>query len=256
MRSPVSDVGGCPPPTVTDDEVAAFAERGFHAVERITTDDEVTHLRDVYDRVLGVEGALRLVYEDAAAPEAERARIEQIFAPELVAPELLETTYLANARVLAARVLGVDASDVEQGGIMLIAKPAGLGLETPFHQDEAYWDFEGSRLSHSASVWMPLDEVSVDSGCMQFMPGTHRGEGLLHHTKPDPRKPLYLEPPIDTSAAVPCPLPAGGATVHHCRTVHGTAPNTSNRSRRAITTIFHGPPTTRRIPQERPWLRQ
>ena len=36
--------------------------------------------------------------------------------------------------------------------------------------------------------------------------------------------------------------------------IHGTAGNTSDRPRRAITTIFHGPPGRRAVPLERPWL--
>ncbi len=236
-------------------DASVFARDGFQSVDRITSDEEVVRLREVYDRVLAEPSSFRLLYEDRAAPAATRPRIDQVFAPELLAPELLETTYLANAQVLAARVLGLEPDQVEQGGIMLIAKPAGQGLATPFHQDEAYWDFDGSRLCHSASVWMPLDDVSVDSGCMQFVPGTHLDDGIRVHARPDASQPLVLRDPIDETRAVPCPIPAGGATVHHCRTVHGTAANTSDRPRRAITTIFHGPPGVREVPVERPWLR-
>ena len=38
---------------------------------------------------------------------------------------------------------------------------------------------------------------------------------------------------IDESKAVAVPLPAGGAMFHHCQTLHYTAPNTTERHRRA-----------------------
>jgi ectoine hydroxylase-related dioxygenase (phytanoyl-CoA dioxygenase family) len=58
------------------------------------------------------------------------------------------------------------------------------------------------------------------------------------------------------SGAVACPLRAGGATTHYCRTLHYAAANTSERPRRALTVIFHGPAEVRDVPLERHWLRK
>jgi ectoine hydroxylase-related dioxygenase (phytanoyl-CoA dioxygenase family) len=52
---------------------------------------------------------------------------------------------------------------------------------------------------------------------------------------------------------VACPLPPGGATFHHCRTLHYTAPNTSNVQRRAYAMTFHGPAARRAEPAHWPW---
>jgi ectoine hydroxylase-related dioxygenase (phytanoyl-CoA dioxygenase family) len=105
-------------------------------------------------------------------------------------------------------------------------------------------------------VWMPLDDVSVDSGCMQFLPGS-QARDVLRHRKPegDGPQPLVLDEPVDMSGAVACPLPAGGATIHSCRTLHYAGANTSPRPRRALTCIFHGPPGVRAEPLDRHWLR-
>jgi ectoine hydroxylase-related dioxygenase (phytanoyl-CoA dioxygenase family) len=113
------------------------------------------------------------------------------------------------------------------------------------------------RRSHSLSVWMPLDDVTLDSGCMQFIPGSHALD-VLPHRKPKSvaPEPLVLDPPVDVSGAVSCPLPAGGATAHYCRTLHFAGSNTSARPRRALTAIFHGPPSERTKPLDRHWLRK
>jgi hypothetical protein len=239
-------------PTLSGREVESFRSAGFLALERLVGDDEIEWLRPVYERLIEDTSALRLHYT-GATPDGADAEITQIFAPELLCPELLETAYITNAQRLAAPLLGVDEGEVTYGGVMLIYKPAGAGLEAPFHQDEAYWDFPGEQRCHSLSCWMPLDDVTVDSGCMQFVPKSHLGEVHRHRLKA-PSEPLELDEPVDVSSAVPCPIPAGGATFHHCRTVHGTGPNTSDRPRRALTTIFHGPPGVRDVPLERPWL--
>jgi ectoine hydroxylase-related dioxygenase (phytanoyl-CoA dioxygenase family) len=104
---------------------------------------------------------------------------------------------------------------------MLIYSLRAPGSEAPFHQDEAYWEFPGERLSHSVSCWMPLDEVTVESGCMQFVPGSHELE-VLRHRRRRRRSRSSSTSFLTTPPARSLALPPGGATFHHCRTVHGT----------------------------------
>jgi ectoine hydroxylase-related dioxygenase (phytanoyl-CoA dioxygenase family) len=88
---------------------------------------------------------------------------------------------------------------------------------------------------------------------MQFLPGSHRSE-IIEHRNVGLGAPLVLEDAPDLSGAVACPIPAGAATVHHCRTIHYSGPNTSERPRRAISALFHGPVQRRDEPLERTWL--
>jgi hypothetical protein len=238
-------------PQLTPDQVDFFARRGFLSIDAITNAEEIAWLRGVYDELIEDESALRLRY-DGVLPDGRSGLIHQIFLPERQCPALLETHYLAHARRLAATLLGVDLEQSVYGGLMLIYKPAGAGRDAPWHQDEAYWDFP-TRRCHSLSVWMPLDDVTVDSGCMQFLPGSQTLD-MLRHRRVSEGGPLVVDEPVDLSCAVPCPIPAGGATFHYCRTLHHTAANTSPRPRRAFTVIFHGPGSEREVPRPRPWL--
>jgi len=231
-------------------QLAHFNTRGYLSIAAITTPEEVQQLRGLYDEIIADERAVKVRYE-GTVESGGNGIIDQIFAPEFRWPQLLETTYLANARRLVSALLGVDAGQIVYGGLLLIFKPAGAGRDVPWHQDEVYWEFPTKRC-HSASVWMPLDDVTVDSGCMQFLPGSHSRD-VLRYRQPPGTEPLVLDEPVDLSGAVACPLAAGGATFHHCRTLHYTAPNTSPRPRRALTTIFHGPRSERMPPLVRPW---
>jgi ectoine hydroxylase-related dioxygenase (phytanoyl-CoA dioxygenase family) len=238
--------------SLSDAQVESFRANGFLALDQIASADEIARLRDLYAEVVADPGGLTLTYQGERA-DGSTGVITQVFAPDLKRPELRATEYIANATRFAAELLDVPAADVAYGGLMFIYKPAGEGRDTPWHQDEAYWDDRNALRCHSLSVWMPLDDVTVESGCMQYMPGTHEGD-VLPHVKPAGPEPLHLDPPIDTSAAVPCEVPAGGATIHHCRTVHYAGPNMSAMPRRALTTIFHGPGTQRDVPLAKPWL--
>jgi hypothetical protein len=242
-------VSADPGPHLEPAQLAFFGEQGYLAIDAITTPDEVAWLRGVYDGILADSEALRLRY-DAGAAGGTPGVIDQTFLPERQCPELLGSRYLANAHRLAAQLLGVAPAETRYGGLMMIYKPAGASRDVPWHQDEVYWEFPTQRC-HSLSVWMPLDEVTAESGCMQFLPGSQRLD-VLRYREP-PGEPLVLDEPVDVSGAVACPLAPGGATFHHCRTLHYTAPNTSARPRRGFTTIFHGPRTERRPPLLRPW---
>ncbi len=229
-------------PALSPDEVESFRAHGYLSIPRISTADEVGWLRSVYEEILADRRALAVRF-DGAGVDGFEGEITQVFLPERQSPKLLETAYLANGKRLAAELLGVPDDAALFGGVMLIYKPAGAGRDVPWHQDEVYWSWPAERC-HSLSVWMPLDDVNVESGCMQFLPGSQRMD-VLRYRQPPGHVPLVLDEPVDLAAAVACPIPAGGATFHHCRTLHHTGPNTSDRPRRALTAIFHGPRTPR-----------
>ena len=87
---------------------------------------------------------------------------------------------------------------------------------------------------------------------MQFVPGTHLGE-VRNHRKQE-GLPLVLDPP--PTRAVPCRAPSRPAWPPPSTTAaRSTAPppTPGDRDRRAITTIFHGPPVVT-VLLERPWL--
>jgi len=239
---------------MTPDQLAAFAEHGFVSIERITTDAEAEWLRGLYDELFGSrQGEAEGHYFDLGGRRAHTGEdvLPQVLGPERTYPELKETVYFRNARKLAAQLLGAPIEQVNGGGHMIL-KPAGYGRETPWHQDESYWN--PALAYHGLSVWLPLDPASVESGCMQFIPGSHRGEVRWHrHIDDDPLVHGLVTDDVVASRAVACPIPAGGATFHHCRTLHYAGPNTTDRPRRAYILVMNTPPQPRETPEPRPW---
>jgi ectoine hydroxylase-related dioxygenase (phytanoyl-CoA dioxygenase family) len=239
---------------LTDAQVAFFRENGFLRIERITTDEEVEWLRGIYDRLFAERvGEEKGEYFDLAGPRAHGGQevLPQVLGPERTFPELRDTLYFRNAKRLAARLLDMDEAVVNGGGHMIL-KPARYGRETPWHQDEAYWNPD--IIPQSLSVWLPLDPATVESGCLQFIPGSHREEVRWHrHIDNDPTVHGLVTDDVDPSRAVACPLPVGGATFHHCRVLHHSAANTTDRPRRAYIVVMGGPPIKRATPDERPW---
>jgi ectoine hydroxylase-related dioxygenase (phytanoyl-CoA dioxygenase family) len=239
---------------LTAEQIAFYRENGFLELEAITTPEEIARLCIVYDtlfaRRAGREDGNQFDIVSADEDDGAEATLPQILNPRRYAPELAATLFEANALRIARQLLGDGA---RFAGDHAIFKPAGNGAETPWHQDEAYWNPNVD--AHAVAVWMPLQEATLENGCMQFLPGSQKMEILPHRSIGGDTRihGMELDVFVDTTGAVACPLPAGGATFHDARTLHYTGPNRSQIPRRAYILNFASPPTPRTDGRRFPW---
>ncbi len=240
--------------TITQEQVEFFRREGYLSIPEITTQEEVARLRVIYDRLfesrVGREEGNQ--FDLAGADEEDKqASLPQILNPVKYEPELEHTLFRANAFAISKQLLGPET---RPGGEHAIFKPARHGAATPWHQDEAYWNPQKEYFS--LSVWMPLQEATVENGCLWFVPGSHQSEVLPHHSiNNDPRvHGLEVdEPEKHTQHAVACPLPAGGATFHRNATLHYASANTTDIPRRAYIHGFGRPAKERSQPRRFIW---
>jgi ectoine hydroxylase-related dioxygenase (phytanoyl-CoA dioxygenase family) len=245
---------------LTDEQIEQFHTEGYTWVPRLTTDEELEWLRPIYDGLFAEKrGAFKGGYFDLARPyEAEgEDLVPQVLAPEYRHPELRETNIFRNAMAIGAQLLGLPESDLKAWSHMIL-KPPHVGGPLPWHQDEAYW--ETTFAYRALGVWVPLDPATVESGCMHFLPGSHTGAVQPHrHINDDPTvHGLEMIEPPEQTRAVAVPLDPGGATFHHCRTMHMTPPNASTHVRRAWANEIQVEPI--RLPDgeqpDYPWVRE
>ena len=242
-------------PTVrlSEQQIDSFHRAGYLALPQITPADEVRWLREVYDRLFATRAGRAEGNQfdlGGADEEGAEAKLPQILSPARYAPELNQGLYRANALAVAKQLLGEAC--IAQGEHAIL-KPARVGPETPWHQDEAYWGDEAAY--NAISIWIPLQDATLENGCMWFIPGSHKSEIVPHHSIGHDVRVHGLEmdapPPMDQ--AVACPIPAGGCTIHHNRTMHYAGPNRSAEPRRAYILGFGTPPTKRATPGNFYW---
>jgi len=105
----------------------------------------------------------------------------------------------------------------------------------PWHQDKSYWPDANSN--PVITVWIPLVDSTLENGCLQVIPRTHRRRVLSWHHETYSGT-SYLE--IDEQhlrrkvEAVPLPLPAGGAILFNDRCIHMSTPNNSTEVRWSV----------------------
>lgn len=231
----------------------SFLERGFMAIPDMVSTAEVMRIKAILtslhdDNVGYGEGAQydALGLDDGSEPK----KFPQIMHPRNFAPHLISGEFYRRAEAMARQLLGPDAR--LKADISLL-KPARIGPPTPWHQDGA---FQPAELDiHEISFWLALQPVDRDNSCMEFVPGSHLGPILEHgHPHNDPRMhALECVADFERRAAVPCPLPAGGCTLHTGQTLHCAGPNRSEAPRLAYVLIFDVLPTRHPHPRRFPW---
>ena len=219
---------------LTEEQVNRFWTEGYLGIGKILENDEVELLRREYDHEFELANSgLHPRFRSHAIGDTKMLQIMQMCEYNIHFRRLLY-----DDRILDM-VEDLIGPNIQLFHDQALYKPARHGGPAHWHQDNAYWRCSPPNL---VSCWLTLDDVDVHNGAMQFLPGTHfRAEE--HERLADNNALLDLGDKVDDSNAVVVPLPAGGVTLHHCQTLHHTAPNKTDRQRRAFAIHFMNPGT-------------
>ena len=167
------------------------------------------------------------VYDLEPGHSSIEPRVRRIKKPHEVDPVFNEFMVTPKLVGILKDLLG---ESVRLHGSKLNLKAPHFGSPVEWHQDWAFYPHTNDDI---LAVGVMLDDTTVENGAMYVIPGTHKGPTYDHHG-PDGHFCGAMDPDtcgVDFSKAVPCEGPAGSVSFHHVRTVHGSAQNTSNRSR-------------------------
>ena len=115
-------------------------------------------------------------------------------------------------------------------GDKLNLKLPEVGSPVEWHQDWAFYPHTNDDL---LAVGICIDDMTVENGALLVLPGSHRGPVYDHHIEAGFCGAI-TDPAFSDEDAVPVELAAGGISIHHVRTVHGSTPNRSGKPRRLL----------------------
>ena len=150
-----------------------------------------------------------------------------------ITPGLHDVLWNPRFLVAASQLLGNGS--VRFWHDQLFCKPPKKGGVVAWHQDYSYWT-RTKPVAH-LTCWCGLDDSTVENGCLQYVPGSHRW-GLLD--KPELAGNMmeivnYLSREQRKEfKPVPVETKAGEAIFHHSLTLHGSGENKSDKPRRAF----------------------
>jgi phytanoyl-CoA hydroxylase len=209
-----------------------YRTEGFLVVDGVLTPAQLTAGRAVIDEFIEQSRAVAgndAVFDLEDDHTTQRPHLRRIKSPAKAHPffdELLRSDAILD---LVESVLGPD---IRALGSKLNLKSGDGGSAVEWHQDFAFHPHTNDDV---VAVGIAFDDCTIDNGCLMVVPGSHSGPILDHHQNGtfvgaiDP-----VTAPVELDRAVPVLMSAGGVSLHHGRTLHGSTANGSTRPRRLL----------------------
>ena len=218
---------------ISDQDVAAYQRDGVIVVPNVLDAATVNNLRRVVAEI--VAGASKVsdhddVYDLEPSHTPAMPRVRRIKAPHKVHPLFDEIVRSQTVIDILTRLLGPG---LRLYGSKLNIKAAQYGSPVEWHQDWAFYPHTNDDI---LAIGVLLDDTDLANGPMLVTPGTHTGPVWSHHGE-DGHFCGLIDPDLikpEIARAVPCMGTAGSMSFHHVRALHGSALNTSNRSRNLL----------------------
>ncbi|MGI9524540.1 MAG: phytanoyl-CoA dioxygenase family protein [Hyphomicrobiaceae bacterium] len=126
-------------------------------------------------------------------------------------------------------VLGPDLMVWSTG---LFIKEANSPKIVSWHQDLTYWGLDDVE---ETTCWVALSPATKASGCMKFVPGSHKKQLVPHVDTFDDNNLLSrgqeIAVDVDEADSVAVELMPGQASMHHGHLFHASGPNQTNDRR-------------------------
>lgn len=163
------DIDGLP---LDDATIEAFRADGAVAVRGVATPEQVESLRAGIERNLADPGPLFGV----ASPDDDAGRFVEDFCNWDRIPEYGDFIRDSRGATIAGHLMGAD--EVRLYHDHMLVKEPGTRQRTPWHQDQPYYNIDGSQ---TCSMWLVLDPVDRES-TLTFVAGSHLGPWLMPRT--------------------------------------------------------------------------
>ena len=205
---------------LSDEQATRYRRDGFLSGVRVFAEDEAQSIRADIETL------------EASHPEgAGGYDLNQFFRVngQIVIPLLADLARRPEILDCVERLLGPD---LLVWSVELFIKEPGSVKTVSWHQDITYWGM--GETDDEVTAWVALSDVSVEAGCMRFIPGSHMQGLVAHHDTFHDDNLLSRGQSIDAvdeARAVHGPLRPGEMSLHHGRCFHASGPNHSSDRR-------------------------
>lgn len=212
-----------------------FDRDGFAVIKSCFSKEEITEIGSKIDNLVEQRNEFtvgRVYFE----PDGKNIRqVENLLGESAVLKSLLLTE---DVRRICECMLGESVTLFKDK--VNFKHPGGTGYK--LHRDGCFWwiDRSGNRqpgwgayCDHFLSLGIALDNLTLESGCINFYPGSNVGINFVNC--PDHK--LELIPAFHDS--VPCPLLPGDIVVFDCFTLHYSNSNITNSPKRLVYLTFN-----------------
>ena len=225
----IKDPNSSLPRRLTENELSTFRRQGYLILHHVLP---LAELQDLNNE-LEIRYQRRLKDPEIAQDEQKRNQIHGLGADS------------ERSRQLASdpRILSLVEDWVKPGIALFSAKLISKGPNEPnnvchWHQDEAYWHIY-SESECRMSIWLPLQDVNRENGCLRVIPGTHKKGVIVPHQPRSSRdhgacRLSFLPGERELPNTVYCQISAGSIVLFSNKLCHSSLGNYTNQHRRVF----------------------
>jgi phytanoyl-CoA hydroxylase len=218
---------------ISEQDVQAYKRDGLIVVPDVLDASTLSQVRSVIAELVA-DSAKTLAHTDVYDLEpghtAENPRVRRIKTPHKVHALFNDIVRSPAVLDILKQLIGAN---LRLHGSKLNMKSAQYGSPVEWHQD---WAFYPHTNDDVLAIGVLLDDCDLSNGPMLVTPGTHTREVWNHHGDDGCFAGLIDPDSIKTEIgrAIACTGRAGSMSFHHVRALHGSAMNTSDRSRNLL----------------------
>jgi ectoine hydroxylase-related dioxygenase (phytanoyl-CoA dioxygenase family) len=220
---------------LSEEQIAFYQENGYIQINDVFSQEEL-------DEISALTDEINERIEKTLPPIEERTPYQQAFLQVVNVwredERFRKFTFHPVVGDIARRLMRADHVRLWHDHLMT-KLPGNAGRATDWHQDFPYWPMtEGGPMS----VWIPMQDVGLENGCMHFVPKSHDWN-LREVVRIDIDEHADIFDAIrdkrpEEVQRVYCPLKRGSVTFHNGLTIHYAGKNLTDQPRKVFSVIY------------------
>lgn len=238
---------------LTTGQIESYRSSGFLVIENFLSEDELEQWRRSVTVAVKERAGIKIPGKEIRIGEADGINedadyfgkvFDQLLNLWQTNEAVKEIMFDERLGKMAAQLAGVDGIRIWHDQA-LIKRP--WANPTAWHLDTPFWSFSDRN---AISIWVALDNATLENGCLFFIPGSHKQTNFDKITIGRNMDGIFdIYPQLKITMPTAAPMKAGSCSFHNGLTVHGANANMTSGFRRAMTcaympdgNVFNGEP--------------
>jgi ectoine hydroxylase-related dioxygenase (phytanoyl-CoA dioxygenase family) len=227
---------------VSKDQVKSFQKDGFLVIEDFLDQEELEHWRTSVKEALEERDGLKIPGKKGSLDEDDGINEDtdyynKVFDQSVnlwqTSEKMKKIMFDSNIGKMVSDLSGADGVRIWHDQA-LVKRP--WANPTAWHLDTPYWSFTDRR---ALSIWVALDDATLENGCLFFIPGTHKKTTFKNPGIGKNMDAIFdFYPQFKTFKSIPAVMKAGSCSFHNGLTIHGACANMTPGYRRAMTCAY------------------
>jgi len=227
---------------ITEAQIQHYRENGFVVIDNFLSPGELINWQDAVTEAVRERNGKKMPSKDIKQGENDGINEDEEYFGKVF--DQLLNLWQTNEKIkklmtdekigkMAADLAGWEGTRIWHDQA-LIKKP--WANPTAWHLDTPFWSFSDRS---ALSIWVALDDATLENGCLYFIPGSCHQTGFENVGIGKNMDAIFdVYPALKNINSVAAPMKAGSCSFHNGLTIHGAGSNMTNGFRRAMTCAY------------------